>query len=382
MIGVCIKCTQRNYGSKLQALATLTAFSKLNLDYEILIYKKRGLWFKVKSLPRFFNIVFLNDRYDFLQKKYSFRKHPDVQDKILRRNRLFDEFDERYFKRFFVSIDYYNELKDKAKKYTTVITCSDQLWSPAALSTNFFNLMFVPDEVNKVSFASSFGVSKIPWYQKGRTKKFLRRIEHISVRENAGKEIIKNLIGRDVPVLMDPVFIFSKIEWQELIAYERIDFPPFVLCYFLGNNLEYRKAVKKFAVDNNFKIVTLPHLDRYVPEDEIIADYPLFDVSPAMFLNLIRNAKCVCTDSFHGCAFSIIMEKEFFVFNRYSDTSTNSKNSRISTICDNLDLHRRRVTEFSELSTLYKDSIDYVTVKRKLEVFADRAKNYLKQSII
>ena len=73
MIGVCLKCEQRNYGSKLQALATLQAFKDLGQEYRILKYRKRGLWFKMKSLPRIFNIVFLNDRYDHWQKVYSFK---------------------------------------------------------------------------------------------------------------------------------------------------------------------------------------------------------------------------------------------------------------------------------------------------------------------
>ncbi len=47
-----------------------------------------------------------------------------------------------------------------------VLVGSDQLWSPAGLPTNFYNLMFVPQKIRKISYASSFGVKYIPWYQK------------------------------------------------------------------------------------------------------------------------------------------------------------------------------------------------------------------------
>ena len=382
MIGVCLKCQQRNYGSKLQALATLNIFRDLGKDFRILRYKKRGLSFKLKSIPRIFNIVFLNDRYDSWQKAYSFKKHPEVSKKISVRNFLFKKFDECYFEKYYQDIDYYVQLKKEACNYSTIVTCSDQLWSPAALATNFYNLMFVPDYVNKVSFASSFGVSKIPWYQVRRTKKYIERIEHVSVRENQGKKIIKELTGRDVPVLMDPVFLYTKEEWEHLIPVKKNELPPYVLCYFLGNNIAYRKSVKKFALENDLKMVTLPHLDRYVAEDEVIADFPLFDVAPDDFLNLIRSAEYVFTDSFHGCAFSIIMEKKFVVFNRYLDTSANSKNSRIDTVCDNLGLNSCRVYT-NDLDSLekVKADIDYRLVKDKLQIYVKLAKEYLRESI-
>lgn len=382
MIGVCLKCQQRNYGSKLQALATLNIFRDLGKDFRIIRYKKRGLSFKLKSIPRIFNIVFLNDRYDSWQKAYSFKKHPEVGKKISMRNALFKKFDECYFEKYYRDIDYYTQLKEEACNYSTIVTCSDQLWSPSALATNFYNLMFVPDHINKVSFASSFGVSKIPWYQKRRTKKYIERIEHVSVRENQGQIIVKELTGRDVPVLMDPVFLYTKEEWEYLIPAKKIELPSYVLCYFLGSSIAYRMAAKKFALENNLKIVTLPHLDRYVVEDEKNADFPLFNVAPDDFVNLIRNAKYVFTDSFHGCAFSIIMEKKFLVFNRYLETSVNSKNSRIDTVCDNLGLNNCRVFA-NDLDSLekVKVDIDYRLVKDKLQIYVDSAKKYLKESI-
>lgn len=62
MLGVCLKYTQHNYRSKLQALATIKMFEKLNIDYEIIRYNKRTISFYLKSIPRIFNFVFLNDR--------------------------------------------------------------------------------------------------------------------------------------------------------------------------------------------------------------------------------------------------------------------------------------------------------------------------------
>ena len=54
MLGVCLKYTQINYGSKLQALATVKTIERLGVDYEIIRYNKKSLKFFIKSLPRFF----------------------------------------------------------------------------------------------------------------------------------------------------------------------------------------------------------------------------------------------------------------------------------------------------------------------------------------
>ena len=106
------------------------------------------------------------------------------------------------------------------------------------------------------------------------------------------------------------------------------------------------------------KIVFLKFLDQYVEYDETFGDIIPFDVNPNKFLNILRGAEYVFTDSFHGCAFSILMEKQFVIFNRYAATSGASKNSRIDTVCGNLGLNGRRVTVGSDLGEVMSERID------------------------
>ena len=378
MLGVCLKYTQKNYGSKLQALATAKMFEDLGIDYEILRYKKT-IGFYIKSLPRFCNFVFLNDRYDQFQRLIEYKRHPDIQELIALRNSEFATFDSYFNNHLSEVYSSYSELKNKCEeKYTDVITCSDQLWSPAALGSGFYNLMFAPDQTNKISWASSFGVSNIPWYQKKRTKKYLNRIEHISMRENRGAEIVQELTGREVPVLMDPVFVFDRAQWDNLVPVEAPEWDNYIFCYFLGSNPEHRAAARELADRTGMKIVTLRHLDSYVAEDEQFGDYAPYDVDPKRFLNILRNAAYVCTDSFHGTAFSIICQKQFMVFNRYSDTSSNSKNSRIDSVCANLGLSNRRYSTRVDIVDAMQAEIDYNTVLPKVETYRQKTVQYLK----
>lgn len=376
MIGVCLKYMMRNYGSQLQARATIKVLEDMGLKYEILQYNKKGIIFKLKALPRIFNPVFVNDKLLSLQKKRNLREVPQV--KI--RNRLFDAYCEKHFVEHTVCVDYFSELQKKAEKYDAVITCSDQLWSPAGLGTNFYNLMFVPQNVRKISFASSFGVSKIPSYQIRRTKEYLNRIEFISVRENQGQKIVKNLIGRDVPVLMDPVFVYTKQEWEKLVPLDNIYDFPYILTYFLGDNIQFRKRVEDFAKQKGLKIVAIKFSNSYLEYDKCFGDIAPFDIDPDKFLNLIRGASYICTDSFHGCAFSIICEKPVAIFNRYADGSSSSKNSRIDSLCENLDLKQIRANEKTNLSDLFSKQINYLSVKQHLQVYIQKSKSYLNKA--
>lgn len=382
MIGLCIKYFHTNYGGMLQAYATTAALDTMNIEYELIRYqKKRTTVEKIQSIPRLLNGVLLNDKYEGLLKKIGEVKHPAFAAQNAVRTEAFHRFEKAHFRKLSPVFVGYQALCAGTDRYAAVVTGSDQLWSPAGLPTNYYNLMFVPDNVKKVSFASSFGVSDIPWYQVKRTREYLNRIRHISMRENRGAEIVKELTGRDVPVILDPVFFFDRQAWETLLPPTEKEWDNYIFCYFLGDNPEHRKAAQKLADCTGKKIVTLRHLDLYVAGDENFGDYAPYDVDPARFLNILRNADYVCTDSFHGSAFSILHEKKFVVFDRYDDRSANSKNSRIQSLCINLGLENRRYISQGDILEQMENKIDYAAVQERIACYREHMKQYLQQAL-
>ena len=381
MIGVCIKYFHENYGGMLQAYATVTMLEERGLDYELIQYEKHySLWGKLKQFPRLFNGILLNDKKEAFLKKMGMRKHPEFAAHDAERMKAFGEFKKSHFTKLSPVFVGYENLCKGARRYNAVITGSDQLWSPAGLPTNYYNLMFVPSDIRKISIASSFGVKYVPWYQISRTREYLNRIEFISMRENRGSEIVKELTGRDVPTILDPVFLFDKEGWERLIPSNKEYDEPYIFAYFLGNTPEYREAVKNVAKQLGCKIVALRHLDQYVDGDEQFGDFAPYDVDPARFLNLLRGAKYVCTDSFHGSVLSIIHHKPFVVFNRYAEGSKHSKNSRIDTLCGNLGLTNCRFKSASVLSNQLSANIDYKEVDAKLAKLKTLTDDYLNKA--
>ena len=87
--------------------------------------------------------------------------------------------------------------------------------------------------------------------------------------------------------------------------------------------------MKRAREYSGLKIVQIAHSDEYVKSDEGFADYTPYQVGPKEFVELIRDAEFVFTDSFHCSVFSMLNSKKFFTFPRYSDDGPTSTNGRL-----------------------------------------------------
>ena len=378
MLGLCIRYYNHNYGGILQSYAMMIVLKEIGIDFKILNYKKnKNIFYELRQIPRLFNTILVNDKKEKFLKKIGMILHPTIKQKNKIRDDCLNNFINEYFQNNVQMYDSYDSLKKHSIDYEIILTGSDQLWSPAGLPTNFYNLNFCESCVKRVSYASSFGVKKIPWYQKKRTKSYLLKMSQISMREISGVHIVKQLINKDVSLVVDPVFLLSKNEWNKYIIPKSPFNGEFIFAYFLGNNKEYRKQVSLFAKRYNLPIITMRHLDQYVPSDEEFGDYAPYDVSPNTFLNYIRYAKYIFTDSFHGTVFSIIFHKKFLTFYRYNCNSKVSKNTRIDSLFDMLKLDRM----FNYNIDKIKEDINYNVVDDLLNKWIAFSMNYLKNAL-
>lgn len=380
-IGVCACYDQKNYGSMLQVLATVVKIEELGYDYEIIRYsRKLTLNLLVRSLSRIpERVKFKAEQH---RKSKKFASIEGLTQKVQQRNECFKIFCVNHFQKLSPVYDTYSDLQKAASHYAAVLVGSDQLWRPEGYTTGFYNLMFVPDEVPKIAYATSFGVGQIPDSKKKIAKKFLSRIEHISVRELRASEMIKELIGCNVPTVVDPTLLFTGEEWNNIIPFKKIIDEKYIFCYLLGSNPQHREWVNELKKRTGYRIVTIPFLDEFVEDDTAFGDYQIFDAGPAEFVNLIRNAEYVCTDSFHGSVFSILNHKQFVTFNRFSDESKNSRNSRIDSLLTQTGLQSRRMTEASQdICDVIDAKIDYEMVEKKLAKMRNESVDYLRNAL-
>ena len=358
-----------NYGSMLQSLALQKALNKLNVDNEIIdmtllskdIAKKRAAFY----LSQMFNASFIKAKYGKIKfellKKIVLAKQ---MDEIEKRERRFNDFK----KGFVLSKQYetLDELRESCGVYSDVIVGSDQLWLPINIAGDYYTLNFVPDQINKISYGTSFGVSGIPEKYIGRYRHFLNRIDHLSVREESGKGIISDLTGRDAEIVCDPTLLFDKTAWEEIIPVQEIIDDKYIFCYFLGGNINHRKFAENLKEKTGLPIVSLIHMEEYYRHDNTFADYTPYDIGPFEFVNLIRGAEYVCTDSYHGSIFSAIHEKEFYTFKRFSDDSAMSTNTRISSLLNFMNIEGRYLSGTEDTAEKLGKAIDYGDVNKNL----------------
>lgn len=379
--GLCVRYDCNNFGSMLQILATQKAIEQMGWSYEIILYDKKTPLFFITNITRIFNPYFMKGKITGFKKIQKLKKYPGLQKGYQIRKKCISKYRKEYIGPYSRVYKGYSNLVKGAADFDAIIVGSDQLWTPAGIKSKFYNLLFVPDQIRKIAFATSFGVGNIPNSQKKLTAKYLNRIDHISVRETRGAEIIKELTGRDVTVALDPTLLFTGDEWLNIFPEKRVIEEPYILAYFLGGNEEHRDAVDKLSKKTNLKVVTIPFMDMFAERDLSFGDEKLFNVGPIDFLNLIRGAEYICTDSFHGSVFSILYHKQFITFNRTNSNDKQTRNSRIDSLFGLLGLQKRRFKQGVDLNNIIDDPIAYEMVDQKLEELRKETYKFLDKAL-
>jgi hypothetical protein len=168
---------------------------------------------------------------------------------------------------------------------------------------------------------------------------------------------------------------------MDIVPKERFYADKYIFCYFLGNNPEQRDFVRKVRELTGYKIVQLQHCDEYIKSDVGFPDFAPYNVGPREFIQLIRDAELVFTDSFHCSVFSMLNCKKFFTFRRYNNDSIVSTNGRIYDLLNEVELSNRLLTAHENPAEMLKQEIDYNKVSDKLEHLRQFTWDWLNDSL-
>lgn len=199
-------------------------------------------------------------------------------------------------------------------QYDVVISGSDQVWNPRFMKGDkAFLLSFVPDNVKKISMASSFACRELERPYKDSYSRYLSRLSSISVRDNNGVDIIRSL-GIDIPVkvMLDPTLLLSGEEWKEALGIGEPSGNGYILVYILNyafNPAPYiYEAAKEMQRRTGKKIVFIGIVQNEYLEG--MTDYEISNWVPVEdFVTMFANADIVITSSFHGTAFAVNFSK-------------------------------------------------------------------------
>ncbi|MCR5608203.1 MAG: polysaccharide pyruvyl transferase family protein [Lachnospiraceae bacterium] len=355
-----------NYGGILQAYALQKTIEKEGHECSQICYERDynncNKWqdSKKKSLGEIVGKV--NDKISQkVDNALNKKKHALINEKIALRNKMFDKFIDSInhtdvFKR--ENIAETNELFD------TFVVGSDQVWNFTFTDESYL-LDFAAADKKKIAYAASFGKSKLSNKENELVKNLASSFKHISVREQAGVNILAENGFNNIDLVLDPTLLLERNDWEQVAAMPDID-GQYIFSYMLGNNPKQRQRIMKLGKQLGLKVVTFPMV-AYGDNDTDFGDIQVYEAGPAEFVGLIRNAKYVLTDSFHACVFSAIFAKKIGVMLRYKDDSGESMNSRIYSLLNMFGMQDRIIGYDDEIDMNMLDSdIDYVGVHNNI----------------
>lgn len=320
----------QNYGGVLQAYALQQALQKLPVESEIVDYRFPGnqqnmslmtfsqakTW---KSIVRWgLGKVFFEKRLGKrLEKSLDFiENYLPVSERIYRNE---------------------EELTRSVQDYQGFITGSDQVWNCKFPSfTGAYLLDFVPRDRKKISYAASFGIPSLPQEYIPQFRKALQTFDAISVREEQGIEMVKEISGREATWVLDPTLLLNSEDWAKITPSTRPREKEYILCYFIDTfGKSVRRILGEIQKKYQMPIVNVGlnnPIEYFWPKVEYA-----IDAGPRDFVHYIQHASAVVTNSFHGSVFSLIFGKPLCVV-----TNTNpfrkSMNSRILSLAKRFDI--------------------------------------------
>jgi len=365
-VGILTLNGYNNYGNRLQNYATQEVLKKLGFQVETILVDRTDPNSR-KLSNRLRKISSINELCKKISNKIEYYLNKDI---IKERQKTFLNFSKQNINETDYTISNNYIPNDLSNKYDYFIVGSDQVWNPYNLhGTSFYFLTFVKETYKKIAYAASFGISEIPAEFKERYKEWLSGMHRISVREDDGAKIIKELTGRDAPVLVDPTMLLTKEKWLS-IAKPAKNKPQgrYLLTYFLGGiPAKYKKQIRNIVKKNNLEVINLGD----------IREKETYETGPSEFIDYINSCSIVCTDSFHGTVFSIVFEKPFIVYERIGSSS--SMYSRIDTLLNKFDLNSRKAENIKTNNDVF--DIDYSHVPPILEQERKKAIDYLKEAL-
>lgn len=193
------------------------------------------------------------------------------------------------------------------QSFDAVVAGSDQIWNYRLTADDWFYFLdFEKQNTKKIAYAGSFGLSNIPDDKKQKTKECLLDFDFLSVREQTAKALIENEFGIKSDLVVDPTFLIDKNEWKQFF-----DGDLYSDGYIYVYNVVYSPTVWEFAYKlaekAGKKIRTVCYSKIHRPNAECC-----FTAGPSEWLSHISAADYVVTNSFHGVAFSINFNKQFF----------------------------------------------------------------------
>lgn len=264
---------------------------------------------------------------------------------------------------------------ESAPECDVYLSGSDQIWNPKIFPDGRFDPVYFSRFTagRKIAYAPSFGVPRIPDGMEDTLRDYLADFSHLSAREARGQAILREVAGREAPVVLDPTLLMRQEDWAALSA-EPKRTGGYILCYCISAPGPLAPYIRRLQEETGLPVVQLCGMRRKVhPKAERV-----FSAGPAEFLGLFRRASYVCTNSFHGTVFSVQFQKPFFTSVSPAELAA-PEQSRIFSLLNRLGLANRIIGKGDAAGPL--DAVDWVAAAQHLEAQRRDSLEYLRAAL-
>lgn len=384
MIGILTTFFSKNYGAVLQAYATAKTIELLGHDYELINYQNSEKEYYVTEVARkeqselsIIQKVYLKARNAFIKTK---RPNKALIVGSMIRDNEFDGFVRSFLKvgntTYSSSAEFINAVPNMS--YDVFLCGSDQIWNPIVHNFDDVYYLNFPTKAKKVSYASSVAYNRFSKSEILRICDAIKSIDCISVREKSTAACLQPYLEKKVHYVIDPTFLLDKNDWLKLTSIKKFD-GKYILVYLLNYNEQNKNIVSlisDMARKNGLKIICLPYTSIKLPKD-IETEYR-YDIAPNDFIQLLNDAECVVTNSFHATALSINLNIPFYVVS--SRERNKDLQTRLSDLLEETKLEERKI--YPDTSSLcLDDKIDFESVNTIIENRRNEGIEYLQQSL-
>lgn len=252
------------------------------------------------------------------------------------------------------------QMRELERQYDVFVSGSDQVWNINCEDADDAYFLNFVEKKPKIAYAPSFGAQNILTCAKDVNiyRKYISEFSYVSIREKNGRKWLKELIGQDVPLLIDPTMFYDKEQWYDLMAEPQID-KPYILYYSFHFTQEVNRAVYKISKRLGLPVIVLSS-HAWVYSALAVYGFKLArHAGPAEFLRLVNDAEIVLSNSFHGTVFSTIFEKNFWFL--YGSVQ-NPLDDRATTMVEQMGIADRILTldKIDDWDFYQKANYDYV----------------------
>ncbi|HJG31204.1 MAG TPA: polysaccharide pyruvyl transferase family protein [Collinsella ihuae] len=198
----------------------------------------------------------------------------------------------------------YDDLAGDPPEADVYMTGSDQVWGPVAggVYDPAYMFGFAPGGARKVAYAASFGKNHLDSDAARAMRKYLASYDAISVREDIAVDQLREW-GIPSEQVLDPTLLLGADEWRELSEESGVSSDggsPYALIYQIHNDRLLSSYAQRAAEHLGLPLVRVSPYLHQISRSGKLRYLP----SAGRFIDLLANASCLITDSFHGTAFA------------------------------------------------------------------------------